>query len=146
MGNDDWVEGLVDEAKAVRENAYAPYSRFKVGAAILLDDGRVVTGINLENCSYGLTVCAERNAIATACAQGVTRGGIEALAIAVAADAVASPCGACRQVIAELASLELPIALHNIRDGETTTTTLGDLLPEAFLPESLTASVDHLGS
>ena len=137
--------GLIEAAVLVRLNAHAPYSRFKVGAAFRLKDGQVVSGVNLENCSYGLTVCAERNALAAVAAQGARGEDLVALAIVVDAESPASPCGACRQVLAELASLELPVVLHNIRDGETVTTSLGELLPRAFLPESLRASVDHLG-
>ena len=139
------IEELVEAARKVRLNAHAPYSRFKVGAAFRLRDGRIVSGINLENCSYGLTVCAERNALATAAAAGAGSEDLVALAVVVDADRAASPCGACRQVLAELAPLGLPIVLHNIRDGETVMTSLGELLPRAFLPESLRASVDHLG-
>jgi cytidine deaminase len=90
---------LVDAAWQVRERAYAPYSNFQVGAAVLAADGRVFVGCNVENLSYGLTNCAERVAIETAVAAGVR----EFLAVAVVADTVVpiSPCGACRQVMAE---------------------------------------------
>ena len=89
---------LVAAARAVRRRAHAPYSKFAVGAAVLDERGRVSVGCNLENASYGLTVCAERNAIAAAVAAGARR--IRAVAVATAASPPASPCGACRQVIA----------------------------------------------
>jgi cytidine deaminase len=92
------IDKLLAAASAVRERAYAPYSRFKVGAAALGSDGRVYLGTNVENASYGLSLCAERVAVAAA----VTGGASEILAVAVAAGASVPPCGACLQVIAEL--------------------------------------------
>ncbi len=121
---------LLAAARAVARNAHAPYSRFRVGAAVLACD-RVFCGCNVENASYGLTVCAERNAIFTAVAGGATR--IEALALSCidapenAASALMMPCGACRQVLAEFGGPSLPV--HVDRVG---TTTLGALLPDAF--------------
>lgn len=85
-------------ARAARERAYAPYSSFKVGAAALGDDGRVYVGVNVENASYGLSLCAERAAVAALVAGGAR----EIIALAIAADRPVLPCGACRQVIAEL--------------------------------------------
>jgi cytidine deaminase len=89
---------LMAAARAARERAYAPYSDFKVGAAALGDDGRVYVGVNVENASYGLSLCAERAAVAAAVAGGAR----EIIALAIAADRPAAPCGACRQVIVEL--------------------------------------------
>lgn len=90
---------LIAAAKAVRLNAYAPYSRFAVGAAILLENGEIVTGCNVENSSYGMTMCAERNAMAAA----VAKGRINPVAIAIVGDEgrICPPCGACRQFLAE---------------------------------------------
>jgi len=101
------IEELKERATAVMAHAYAPYSGFRVGAAVLLRDGRVFTGANVENASYGLTNCAERSAIFAACS--ATEGGrIEIAAVVVdnAAGVACSPCGACRQVIAEFADGE----------------------------------------
>lgn len=94
---------LLADAHAVMAKAYAPYSKFHVGAAILLDDGRVFTGCNVENASYGLTICAERNAIFAAVAAGgaVPKPKIVAVAVTNSQNIACSPCGACRQVIAE---------------------------------------------
>ena len=88
---------LVAAAKAVREHASAPYSGFKVGAALLSEDGRIFTGCNVESASYGLTVCAERNAVFKAISEGVRS--FRAVAVVTEADPPASPCGACRQVL-----------------------------------------------
>ncbi len=92
------VARLMAAARAARERAYAPYSSFKVGAAALGDDGRVYVGVNVENASYGLSLCAERAAVAALVAGGAR----EIIALAIAADRPVLPCGACRQVIAEL--------------------------------------------
>jgi cytidine deaminase len=118
---------LVRAAAAVREHAYAPYSRFHVGAAVLTDDGRTFSGANVENASYGLTVCAERAAIFSAVAAGARR----ILALAVSAVPAAFPCGACRQVLAEFADPSCPVV---VCEGERIecVVTLGELLPCAF--------------
>src|SRR5436305_1052059 len=92
---------LVKLARAAMRNAYAPYSDFKVGAAILLKDGRIFTGCNVENASYGLTICAERNAIFAAVAASKGKPEIVAVAVLNHRGVACSPCGACRQVIAE---------------------------------------------
>ena len=121
----DWPQ-LRAAAVDVAGRAYAPYSRLRVGAAGLTGDGRVVTGCNVENASFGLTCCAERTAIFTA----VSAGHTDLAAIAVHAEAEsAPPCGACRQVMAEFAT-----GLRVIwrRDGELVASTLGDLLPDGF--------------
>ena len=120
---------LLKAARAVRRRAHAPYSKFSVGAAVLDERGRVHVGCNLENASYGLTVCAERNAIAAAVAAGARR--IRAVAVATDAAPPASPCGACRQVIAELGSADTEILLAGVT-GAAEHTTLGALLPRAF--------------
>jgi len=123
---------LVAAAVAARDQAYAPYSHFKVGAAVALADGRVVTGVNVENVSFGLTVCAERNAVAAAVLAGALPGTLALIAVAAQSDAPVPPCGACRQVLAEFAPPDVPVLLHNIATDTTVRRTVGDLLPEAF--------------
>jgi homotetrameric cytidine deaminase len=134
----DTAESLVAAAIAVRLNAYAPYSHFLVGAALRLRDGRIVVGANVENCSYGLSFCAERSAIVSAVAQGLKPGDVTAVAVAAHADKVTAPCGACRQVLVEFCAPEVEIILHNVRDGVRTSYALSALLPHAFTPASLT--------
>ena len=99
MSNASDDESLLAAARGARERSYAPYSNVAVGAALLCDDGTVVTGANVENASYGLTLCAERAAVAAAVAGGHTR--YRAIAVAGPPGAIASPCGGCRQVLAE---------------------------------------------
>ena len=122
---------LVEAACAARENAYAPYSNYKVGAAILVADGQIITGINIENVSYGLAVCAERTAIYNAVSAGI----MDIKAIAICTSNAGSPCGACRQVLAEFAG-DIPVIMTDT-DGYTTETTLHTLLPECFTPGHL---------
>lgn len=118
---------LIAEAKAVRFNAYAPYSDFAVGAAILLESGEIVPGCNVENASYGLTICAERNAMAAA----VARGGRKPVAIAIVGDdgAICPPCGACRQFLAEF-NPRMSVLLEDRTD--IVTYVLRDMLPLNF--------------
>ncbi len=119
---------LIRRALEVRRNAHAPYSRFAVGAAVRCADGTIFTGCNVENASYGATVCAERNAIAAAVAAG--RRDFLALAIATGNAPPAAPCGLCRQVISEF-SPDLLLLLCNPR-GDLVRTSLGRLLPMQF--------------
>jgi homotetrameric cytidine deaminase len=128
---------LVEAARKARRRAYAPYSHFKVGAALLLQDGRVVTGVNVENASYGLTLCAERNAIAAAIMAGAQPGDIAAVAIVTRATAPTAPCGACRQVLAEHCQSSVRVVMHNVADGKTEATTVKELLPRAFRPDNM---------
>ncbi len=122
----DW-DALIVAAKQVRENAYAPYSQFQVGAALLGKSGRIYVGCNVENASYGLTICAERNAVFSAVAAGER----EFVALVIAGkDAKVFPCGACRQVLAEFCD-DLPIRIVG-EDGAQTETNLRELLPHAF--------------
>lgn len=123
-------EQLVAAALAARARAYAPYSHFQVGAALLLDDGSVVAGCNVENASYGLTTCAERTAVFTAVASGAR----SFRALAVATGPGASPCGACRQVLREFAP-DLPIYIADAA-GNYRSTSLAALLPDAFGPRT----------
>jgi cytidine deaminase len=119
---------LVVAARAVREHAAAPYSKFKVGAALLAGDGRIFTGCNVESASYGLTVCAERNAVFKAISEGAT--GFRAVAVVTDAEPPASPCGACRQVLwDQCRDVEVLIATPR---GVATRTRLATLLPLAF--------------
>lgn len=120
---------LISAAKEAYRYAYAPYSMFAVGAAILTDEGKIVTGCNVENASYGLSMCAERTAIFKA----VSRGIQTFRAIAAVADTAEpiSPCGACRQVMAEFCPPDLPVYLSNLT-GKTLIMTVRELLPYAF--------------
>jgi len=124
-------------AAQARRRAYAPYSSFKVGAALRLRDGRVISGANVENCSYGLTMCAERNAIAAAVIGGAKPGDIVAVAIVTRATSPSAPCGACRQVLAEFCGPATRVLMHNLADGRTLRRTLRALLPWAFRPENM---------
>ena len=129
-GDDD---ELVRAALDARARAYAPYSGYAVGAALRARDGRVFTGANVENASYGLSVCAERSAVVQAVAAGARE--LDALAVATTSSPPAAPCGMCRQTLAEFAR-DLPIALANDR-GEVVHVTLAELLPRAFRGEDL---------
>lgn len=126
------IDRLVAAATEVRDKAHAPYSRFTVGAAVLDGDGRVHAGCNVENASYGLSVCAERHAIAAAISSGGS--GIQALAVVTDTSPPSSPCGACRQVLVEFG--DFPVILAN-PEGERSLTSVAELLPDAFTPESL---------
>ena len=120
---------LIAAACAARPNAYAPYSRFTVGAALLADDGRIYTGVNVENASYGLTICAERNAVGAM----VVEDGLRILAVAVCTENGVTPCGACRQVLSEFTDDEVDVPVW-IVDGQggVRETTLAALLPDDF--------------
>jgi cytidine deaminase len=118
MTDDD----LYERAKAAAARAYAPYSKFLVGAAVLLRDGRVVTGVNVENASYPLGMCAERCALARAVAEGARPGDVEALAV------TASPCGGCRQWAMEF-GVERVAFMHG---GEVLVRRPDELLPDSF--------------
>jgi cytidine deaminase len=121
---------LLTAARAVRRRAHAPYSRFTVGAAVLDDAGRIHAGCNVENASYGLTICAERNAVAAAVAAGARS--LRAVAIVTRERRpAATPCGACRQVLAEFADDNLPLLLAG-PTGDAREERLGTLLPQAF--------------
>lgn len=125
---------LIRRARQVSEQAYAPYSHYPVGAAAYFSSGKIYTGCNVENASYGLTICAERNAICQAIAKGERQ--LESIAIYVPQAVFPSPCGACRQVMREFA-VECSVILINER-GETKVTKLSQLLPDSFGPEHMT--------
>ena len=124
---------LVELAVKAMENAYAPYSDFSVGSALVTDSHHIFTGVNIENASYGLTVCAERVAIFKAVSEGHTK--IEKVAIVSSSGEFTYPCGACRQVLNEFAS-EAVVILGNNK-GEIETITVKNLLPHAFGPDNL---------
>lgn len=123
------IEQLIVAAKEAREQAYVPYSKFKVGAALVTPDGQVFGGCNIENASYGLTNCAERTAIFKAVSEGQTT--FSKMVIVGETEGPISPCGACRQVIAEFCEPTMPVFLTNL-NGNTQETTVNDLLPGAF--------------
>lgn len=125
--NEARKQELIELAKAAAEKAYAPYSKFRVGAALLTNSGKIYSGCNVENASYSMTICAERNAVFQAVADG--HKDIAAVFIYVDSDLSFPPCGACRQVLAEFAQ-DMPIFIANRK--EVTETTLSALLPERF--------------
>ncbi len=124
---------LRDAAFAAMENAYAPYSRFRVGAAVRTSTGQLIAGCNVENAAYGEALCAERVAIAAAVAQGMKE--FEEIAIASESDEPAAPCGSCRQTMSEFAP-DLKVTSY-AKNGKQVTWQLGDLLPEAFASNHL---------
>lgn len=125
---------LLEKAYEGRKKAYAPYSNFKVGAAVLMENGKIYTGCNIENASYGATNCAERTAIFKAISEGNRK--ICAIAIVGADDEYTYPCGICRQVIAEFADENTEIILGK-KSLEYIVKTLAEILPGAFTKEAL---------
>ncbi|MGU7773335.1 cytidine deaminase [Burkholderia sp. MR1-5-21] len=128
------TQALIDAAKAAREKAYAPYSRFKVGAALRTKDGKVFHGCNVENASYGLCNCAERTAMFAAIAAGYRPGDFSAIAVVGETEGPIAPCGACRQVMIELGTPSLDVVLANLT-GDVRVTRADALLPDAFYLE-----------
>jgi len=127
----DLARRLLQAAAGALDHAYAPYSNYRVGAAILTDQGDVVAGCNVENASYGLTTCAERTAVFSAVRDGCRR--IRAVAVVTPGESPAYPCGACRQVLSEFCASDCPVLVA--RDGDLDhpeQTTLGELLPKSF--------------
>ncbi|WP_449623138.1 cytidine deaminase [Robertmurraya sp. Marseille-Q9965] len=124
-------EQLVESARKVKENAYIPYSKFPVGAALLLSDGKVITGVNVENVSFGATNCAERTAIFTAVAQGYKKGDFKAIAVSGDTEDYLPPCSICRQVLVEFCSPDMPVYLTNEKK-DILELKLKELLPYAF--------------
>lgn len=131
-------EALFAAATAARQRAYAPFSGYSVGAALLADDGRVFVGCNVENRSLGLSLCAERSAVAAAVTAGSRR--YVAVAVVTGSSPPASPCGLCRETLAEFCDDALVVLLEGA-DGERRTTTLGELFPDRFVlaPPTVTA-------
>jgi cytidine deaminase len=123
------IKELIEKCLEIRKNAYAPYSGFAVGAVLVDHAGREFSGVNVENASFGLTVCAERNAVAAAVAGGMKQ--IKLLCVAADAPAPVTPCGACRQVIAEFADEDAVIIAANL-DKNYKLYKVSDLLPEGF--------------
>lgn len=140
---------LLEEADTVKENAYNPYSKFYVGAAILTDDGLIITGANVENVAYGSTICAERMAIGRANAMG--KRFFRSMAIIARGEntdttEVTGPCGACRQMIFEFSCIsghDIEIIMSNTRKDKIIISTIQELLPLAFGPEGLGVSIEE---
>lgn len=130
------IDALIQEAKQALEMAYVPYSKFQVGAALLTTDGKIYRGCNIENAAYSVTNCAERTALFKAVSEGDKD--FAALAVVADTDRPVPPCGACRQVIAELCGPNTKIFLTNLK-GDVQELTVQELLPGAFSPEDLHA-------
>lgn len=130
---DSLATQLINEAIKVRELAYVPYSNFKVGAALLGKSGKIYTGCNVENASYGATICAERSAVVKAVSEG--ERSFTALAVVTDCNPPGAPCGICRQFLSEF-GLDLRIILANLQ-GAIIEATLREYLPAAFTPDSL---------
>ncbi|SFL26131.1 cytidine deaminase [Halanaerobium salsuginis] len=121
-------------ALTAQKNAYVPYSKFPLGAAVLTEDGSIYTGVNIENAAFGLTNCAERSAIFTAVSAGKQK--IEALVLVSSTEHPITPCGSCRQVIKEFADQEIEIVMMT-ESGQELTMTSTELLPGAFTDDSM---------
>jgi cytidine deaminase len=124
------LDSLLAEARAAAQNAYAPYSHFRVGSALLLSNGEVVRGVNVENASYGLTICAERSALVSAVSQFGPDIRVAAVAVANLNDAASPPCGACRQMLSEFVLPDAPVVFP-FADGMRTMP-FSEVLPVAF--------------
>jgi cytidine deaminase len=135
MLTDEQRNNLVQSALVARQWAYAPYSNYAVGAALLTASGKVYDGVNVENAVYSLTICAERTAVFKA----VSEGELNFVAIAVATQDGGSPCGSCRQVLAEF-GLETTVLISNEKGEVTEMLTVGDLLPKSFSRQNLKSS------
>lgn len=125
------IEKLIEKAKEGRNASYSPYSKFKVGSSILLKNGTYITGCNIENISYGLSNCAERTALFKMVSEGYDGKDVVAMAIIGDTSSPISPCGACRQVMAEFLDKDTTIVLANM-NNDFEETTVGKLLPYAF--------------
>ena len=132
MSTDEYRETLIKTAVEARKWAYAPYSNYPVGAALLTTSGRIYDGVNVENAAYPTTICAERVAVFKA----VSEGERDFQAIAVVTENGGSPCGSCRQVLAEF-GLQITVLIANVAGDLIQEIVLGDLLPQAFTPKDL---------
>lgn len=130
------IEKIKEECLKARELSYSPYSHFAVGAVVVLKSGAMIRGANIENSAYGLCMCAERNAIFNAYMSGAKKEDIAALALIASSPKLVTPCGSCRQVMAELLELDTPVYLWTL-EGAEKTTTVGELLPFSFDKENL---------
>ncbi|MCA0754584.1 cytidine deaminase [Paenibacillus sp. N4] len=128
--------GLLAAAKEAMARAYSPYSGFKVGAALLDDEGHIHYGCNVENAAYGPTNCAERTALFRAVADGKRPGQFDAIAVIGDTEEPIAPCGVCRQVLVELCPPDMPVVMGSL-NGKWSVSTVSDILPGAFTPASL---------
>lgn len=126
------ADRLVEAARAAQEHAYCPYSHYRVGAALETDDGVLFTGCNVENASYGLTICAERSAVFTAVSAGARR--FRRIVVATDSEPPGPPCGACRQVLAEFGP---ELEVESVGPSQSKRWRIRDLLPDAFTKEML---------
>jgi cytidine deaminase len=124
------LNALADKARLAAQNSYSPYSDFKVGAALLLSNGEIVTGTNVENISFGLTICAERSALVSAVSRFGPKVRVDAVAVANLNGKASPPCGACRQMLAEFTAPDTPVVFPDV--GGTRTMAFSELLPMAF--------------
>lgn len=129
----EYRKKLIETARHYLKNSYSPYSNYPVGAAVLAEDGLIYGGTNIENSAHPSGLCAERVAINKA----ISEGNRKILAVAVVTRNAGAPCGACRQVMREFASLDMPVILTTIEDGFEEEFTLGELLPRSFGPDDL---------
>lgn len=129
--NNEEIKHLIDEAHKIKPNSYSPYSNFRVGAAIKMNDGKIFTGVNIENVSFGATNCAERSAIFTAISQGYAPKSIEAIAVSGDTDDFLPPCSICRQVMVEFCNPETAVYLTR-KDGKVYESSVDELVPFAF--------------
>ena len=127
---------MFEKAQAALKNCYVKYSNFHVGAALKMKDGTILTGVNIENASYGLSNCAERTALFSAYAQGYTKDDIEAVLVTTKQSYFVSPCGACRQVMNELVHADVPVTMTD-KDGNAQTLLNRELLPLGFSGDDL---------
>lgn len=137
MSWNGWTEQkLLEEAKAAMQKAYVPYSKFKVGAALLDSEGNVHRGCNIENAAYSPSNCAERTALFRAVADGHAAGSFQAIAVIGDTPEPIAPCGVCRQVLSELGGLNLPVIMGNM-NGDIRVMKVAELLPGAFTPSDV---------
>ncbi len=129
MNKEQFRTELIEKAKEMREKAYCPYSKYRVGAAILTSSGKIYTGCNIENASYSVTICAERTAGVKAVSEGELE--FEAIAIAVSGNTFGYPCGVCRQFLNEFACDDMEVTVINNK-GEVNTVKLNEILPFGF--------------